>query len=81
MSQLPTEQPLPLLNVCKHLRNKKMSYLSLSEALLPGTARDERTIGTGAPHWCFHTQGPVGPDGRRVSSVGCSQDRKCHCPL
>ena len=75
------EQPLPLLEICKHLRNKKMSYMSLAEAIRPRSDRDENAIGNGAHSWCFHTQGPVGPDGERVTTEACGPARRCHCPL
>ncbi|HET6383344.1 MAG TPA: hypothetical protein VFJ58_08140 [Armatimonadota bacterium] len=72
-----------LLGVCQYLRNKKMSYLTLAEALDPASDRatgNLPVIGHGAPPWCFHTQGAVGPDGGFVSIKRCVAGRRCHRP-
>ena len=78
----PQEQP-DLNQVCQNLRNKKMSYLPLVQALDRQGFSPENgvaVLGTGSHSWCFRTQTGIGPDGGRVSLERCVAGRECHCP-
>jgi hypothetical protein len=61
-----TEPEVDLIEVtCRNLRNKKMSYLPLVEAL-----RESDQSGSGHC-WCRATGTALGPDGARVALSFC----------
>jgi hypothetical protein len=60
------------LDLCLHLRTKKMYY----EVYDDGTG----TAGTGdnANYWCGKTMGVVGPDDGFVGKQECARGRDCY---
>jgi hypothetical protein len=57
---------------CGDLRSKKFFMLDTIPSE-PGQYYDP------SGHcWCFHTQQPIGPDGRQVSPEECGSERRCY---
>lgn len=61
-----------LTKFCGDLRSKKYFMLET-------IATDESHYMDPSGHcWCYHTQQPVGPDGRHVTPDSCGPGRKCY---
>ncbi|HEY7120748.1 MAG TPA: hypothetical protein VH475_29455 [Tepidisphaeraceae bacterium] len=57
---------------CGELRSKKFF-------MLDGLPADESDFLDPSGHcWCYHTQQPIGPDGRHVSPADCGPGRHCY---
>jgi hypothetical protein len=62
------------LNLCKHLRTKKMYIPAQEHEAFPASAGGAEP---GGHCWCNRTMSEVGPDDRQVGAQLCSSPRSC----
>jgi hypothetical protein len=64
--------PTPITPFCGELRSKKYFMLDV----IP--SEPDQYYDPSGHCWCYHTQQPVGPDGRFVAPERCVPGRDCY---